>query len=311
MRKHILPLVSCILLLLTTVLPAFAAGNGSITVLFQHENKPVDEASFQIYQAAEWNGSGYTLLDPFVGYSVEMPDDANSDEWKTLASTLSAYAARDGITPLTSGQTDTAGKVRFDGLSDGLYLVTGSSAELDDLLLFPQPMLVTVPFTGENGTKDYEVVTEPKYDSHKTTEETVTRRALKIWKDDGNEEKRPQEVTVQLLCNGTVYDEQTLNEDNQWSYRWENLDAAKDWQLTEKQVPENYTVEITRQDITFTVTNTNDNSPPSTLSTTDKPTLLPQTGLLWWPVPVLGGIGAVALFFGIFLLLRNKEGSNA
>ena len=136
---------------------------------------------------------------------------------------------------------------------------------------------------------------------------------MKIWKDEGNEEKRPQNITVQLLCDGEIYNEQVLNTANHWSYTWEGLDAAHDWQLTEKAVPDDYMVAVTQQGITFTVTNTNDN-PPSTVSTPPstpgKPTL-PQTGMLWWPVPVLAGEGALFLFFGVFLLLRGKDGADA
>ena len=310
MRKRILPLIFCILLLLTAAMPAFAAETGSVTVLFNHENQPVTGAAFDIYKAAEWDGNGYTLIAPFSGYPVQMPNDANSEDWKTIASTLTAYMARDEIAPSASGKTDDSGKFCFEGLTDGLYLLVGSSVESGDMRLFPQPMLVAVPFTATNGEKNYDVVTEPKYEARKTTEETVTLRALKIWKDDGNEEKRPQDITVQLLCDGKNYDEQKLSAANNWSYTWEGLDAAHDWQLAEKEVPEDYTVTITKQGITFTVTNTNDNPPPPPPSTPDEPTL-PQTGLLWWPVPVMAGIGAVTLFFGIFLLLRKKDGSDA
>lgn len=310
MRKHILPILFCILLLLSAAMPVFAAETGSITVLFQHKEQPVVGAGFEIYKAAEWNGSGYALTGSFSDYPVKMTDDPNSEDWKTIASTLSAYAARDKIVPLASGTTDEKGELRFEGLSDGLYLLVGSSVELSNQRLFPQPMLVSVPYTTANGEKDYEVVTEPKYEARNTTEATLTRRALKIWKDDGNEDKRPQDVTVQLLSDGKIYDEQVLNAANNWSYTWEGLDATHDWKLTEKEVPEDYTVQITQQEITFTVTNTNDNPPPPPPSTPGKPTL-PQTGLLWWPVPVLAGAGAVALFFGIFLLLRKKDGSDA
>lgn len=304
MKKRILPLLFCALLLLSAALPAHAAETGSITVLFQHENRPVAQADFQIYKAAEWNGDGYTLVDPFDDYSVKMAADPNSESWKPLASTLSAYAARDGILPFATAQTDEEGKLCFAGLAEGLYLITGSPATQDELLLFPQPMLVNLPFTKADGSEDYEVVTEPKYEYRKPTEGTVTRRALKIWKDTGNEAKRPQSITVQLLCDGEIYEEQILNAANNWSYTWENLDASHDWQLTEKQVPDRYTVEVTRQDITFTVTNTNDDPPPPK---PNEPTL-PQTGLLWWPVPVLAGAGAISLFFGIFLLLRKGGG---
>ncbi len=307
MRKRILPMICCILLLLSAALPVFAAETGSVTVLFEHEGMPVVGAAFELYKAAEWNGSGYALAGSFSGYPVKMADEVGSEAWQTIASTLSAYAARDNIEPLASGNTDEKGELRFEGISDGLYLLVGDSIETGDVRLFPQPMLVSVPYTTASGEPDYEVVTEPKYESRKITEKTVTRRALKIWKDEGNEEKRPQEVTVQLLCDGKIYDEQTLNAANNWSYTWEDLDAAHDWQLTEKQVPEDYTVTVTQQGITFTATNTNDNPPPPPPSTPDEPKL-PQTGLLWWPVPVLGGIGAVTLFFGIFLLLRKKDG---
>ena len=315
MRKRIISIVFCILLLLSAALPVFAAETRSITVLFEHENQPVTGAVFEIYKAAEWSGNSYALVAPFSGYLVKMVDDPKSEKWKMIASTLSAYAARDEIAPLASKRTDKDGKLCFKGLSDGLYLLVGSSVKLSDQRLFLQPMLVSVPYTTAAGEKDYDVLTEPKYESRKITEKTITRRALKIWKDEGNEDERPQDITVQLLCDGEIYDEKVLNTENNWSYTWKKLDADHDWKLTEKEVPEDYTVQITRQEITFTVTNTNDNPQPpsqilSQLPSQYEPTL-PQTGLLWWPVPVLGGIGAVALFFGIFLLLRKKDGSDA
>lgn len=303
--KRILPLLFCILLLLFSVLPVMAAETGSVTILFRHENKPVAGCAFEIYKAAEWNGGGYSLVAPFSDYSVKLSDDPTSEEWKTLASTLAAYAARDPLSPLASGQTDAAGELRFENLSDGLYLLIGRTATLEDVLLFPQPMLVSVPYAGTDGTKDYEVLTEPKYESQTITAETVSRRVLKVWKDEGNESDRPAQITVQLLCDGKVYDEQTLNEANNWQYTWENLNAEHTWQLTEKTVPEDYTVQITRQDMTFIVKNTNGNPPPP------PPPDLPQTGLLWWPVPILAGIGAVSLFFGIFLLLKKGKKKGA
>lgn len=306
MKKRILPILFCILLLLTGVSAAAPAPEASVTVLFRHENSPVAGASFALYQAAEWNGTDYVLTAPFSGYSVNLSDDPDSEEWKALAATLAAYVARDGLTPLATGETDETGTLRFAGLSDGLYLVTGSPAELDEVLLFPQPMLVSVPFVREDGSKDTAVVTEPKYEARERSEETVERRALKVWKDAGKTD-RPTEITVQLLCNGQVYDEQTLNEANHWAYAWQGLDASCDWQMIEKEVPEDYTVQVTRQSITFILTNTNDAPPPP--PPPDKPTL-PQTGLLWWPVPVLIALGAVAVCAGAFLLLRKKEGSN-
>lgn len=299
--KRILPVLLCLFIFAFTAFPASAAETGSITVEFRHETEPVAEASFEIYKAAEWNGSKYSLIAPFNGYPVNLSDNPSSEEWKAAASTLSAYAARDNLTPLATAKTDADGRLKFENLSEGLYLLLGTPTKRDDTMFLPQPMLVSVPYKTKDGN-DYDVVTEPKYDTEKITGEKISRRALKVWKDKGNENKRPQEVTVQLLCDGKIYDEQILNAKNNWSYTWENLDSAHAWQLTEKEIPKDYTVKVTQEGITFTVTNTNNNPPPPPPSEPK----LPQTGLLWWPVPVLAGIGAVSLFLGIFLLLFKK-----
>ncbi len=308
MKKHILPIFLCVLLFMATVLPISAAESDSITVLFKHDSKPVEQASFQIYKAANWNGSTYTFISPFSDYQIRMPEDSSSEEWKTLSLTLASYITRDSIPAVASGKTDTSGSVRFDGLTDGLYLIIGATTQYDDLLLIPQPVIVTVPSTKKDGTVDCDVVTEPKYDYRKLTDETIERRALKIWKDSGNKQNRPQGITVQLLRDGKVYEEQTLNAANNWRYIWENLDASHDWKLTEKEVPKNYTVQIEQQGVTFTVTNTLDAvSPPSAPNKPSSDSTLPQTGLLWWPVPVLVVTGALAVFIGIFLILRKKD----
>lgn len=92
---------------------------------------------------------------------------------------------------------------------------------------------------------------------------TVVRRVVKVWNDGGGEDSRPDSVVVQLLQgNGTVADEVTLNATNSWTYEWTDLDADEDWQVVEKNVPEGYTVSVSRDGTTFTVTNTLAPPPP-------------------------------------------------
>ncbi len=323
MRKRLASIFIGALLCLTAVLPAFAAENGSVTVLLRHEDQPVAQAQFQIYRVAVWDGSAYTVTYPFSDYAVTMPEDPNSAEWKTLASTLAAYAARDGLAPIAAGQTDETGSVTFSDLTVGLYMVVGAPVEKDKVRISPQSTLVSVPFTKADGTSEFQVTTEPKYDAVLIPEEPIVRRALKVWNDKGSESARPSEITVQLLCDGKVYAEQTLNSANGWSYTWEKLDADHDWQLTEKDVPQNYTVQMQQQGDTFIVTNTvrsdtPSQTPPGSQTPTDSQTLtgssdtkLPQTGLLWWPVPVLAVLGTIALFSGIFLLLKPRHDADA
>lgn len=52
----------------------------------------------------------------------------------------------------------------------------------------------------------------------------TTREVEKEWDDDDDAAgRRPSSVTVKLLADGTVLDSQVLNEDNDWSYKWEGL----------------------------------------------------------------------------------------
>ncbi len=305
MKKRLISILLCMTLFLINIVPTSAEAVGRIYVTLKYEDMPIAEASFQIYKAADMTEDGMSLSEQFSNYSVSMAQDPNSDEWKALASTLAAYAAADKLEPFDEQQTDESGMLCFDGLSDGIYLITGSPVIQNDLLILPQAVLVTVPYSSDSGEADYDVVASPKYSSRSMSGGVLERRVLKIWDDENNTDSRPQEITVQLLCDGEVYDEQVLNEECGWGHTWSGLDPAHNWQVTEKEVPDDYTVKITQQGATFTVTNTNDApAPPPT--TPDDPDL-PYTGMLWLPVPILTVFGAIALFIGILLIIKKED----
>ena len=162
----------------------------------------------------------------------------------------------------------------------------------------------------ENNEWVYDVSANVKFGKTPVPDDgdTVTRKVLKVWDDDGAEDSRPQEITVELLRNGKVYDTVKLSEKNNWRYTWLDLDADARWSVTEKTVS-GYTVSITREGITFVVTNTKkpdrtdtpdmpvNPSNPSKPSSPAKPTL-PQTGAVWWHVEALALSGLVFLILG-------------
>lgn len=94
-----------------------------------------------------------------------------------------------------------------------------------------------------------------KYDSEIVPNQVV-RKVQKVWEDDGNEKKRPQSISVQLLENGKVVDTVVLNRDNNWEYTWKNLDGGSVWQVVEAETPEGYTVSVVREGAVFVMTNT-------------------------------------------------------
>ena len=173
------------------------------------------------------------------------------------------------------------------------------------------PFVVMLPYMDkESGARNYDLSVNAKFDSTPVPSEpsTVTRKVLKVWKDDGYEQQRPREVIVQLLCNGRVCDTVALNDGNNWRYSWTELDSAAQWTVVEKEL-EKYTVEVTREGVTFVVTNTCENSTPPEPSTPDQPSdpKLPQTGQLWWPVPMLIVAGLLFIAIG---LIRRRGSSN-
>ena len=155
----------------------------------------------------------------------------------------------------------------------------------------------------------------------------VVKHVLKVWEDDGNKDKRPDEIVVQLLRDGRVYDNVTLNEGNNWRHIWTGLDADSRWRVVEYETPKGYTVAVDRQGITFVMTNSwteeipdepppeGNIPPPPDENIPDEPPPgsdwpggdepdepgepdLPQTGVLWWPVPVLACAGLFLFLIG-------------
>lgn len=73
---------------------------------------------------------------------------------------------------------------------------------------------------------------------------------------------RTNSVTVQLLRNGQVYSEATLNGRNNWAYTWENLDEDATWTVRENNVPSGFTSSVSHVSNFWIVTN-DDNDPSS------------------------------------------------
>jgi len=306
---------------------------------------PCQGVAFRLYRVADISASGkFTLSGDFKEYAVSLAD-LDSTGWKNLADTLDGYIKRDQLPPVDTQITDSNGRLTFAGKTPGLYLVAWDRHTADGYTYTPQPFLISLPGLDANNGWTYSVNATPKYDQEEVPDyppdepDTVKLRVLKIWADDGNEAGRPGSVTVQLLKNGAVCQEVTLSAGNNWKYEWTGLDADAAWQAVEKDVPNGYTVSVGREGITITVTNTltppvpltpdnpdgPDNLPdnpggpdnpgvpdtPDTPDTPDKPDTpdepgIPQTGQLWWPVPMLA-CGGIGLFLAGWLKRRNSD----
>ena len=320
--------VLCLLLaifLLAALLPqALAAGSietdraVTLTVRFFHDKTPVSGAPFSLYRVADVSAYGaFTLTGDFKDDPVRL-DDLSSDGWRALAETLRALVLQRGRRPLDSGVTAKTGLLTFPArqrsLRPGLYLLLGESFVSGGYSYTVEPSLICLPCADEVANVwDYDAQLAPKHSREPLppapADDTLERKVLKVW-DDGNAAARPQEITIQLLKDGAVYDTVRLNAKNSWRYTWTKLpeyDASGrriSWTVAETAVS-GYTVSIRQEGVTFVVTNSKSPSTPAQPSTPAGPSL-PQTGTVWWPVALLALCGAALLLAG----LRCKKGKH-
>ncbi|MDO5324397.1 MAG: Cna B-type domain-containing protein [Clostridia bacterium] len=292
-RNHICRLAAALIcLLLALPCAALASAAGSIEIHYSSEGGAIVGASFSLYRVAEIDAQGtFVPVGAFADCPVELKA-GTAEEWRALAETLSGYALN--AVADAKGITDGQGVLRFDNLSRGLYLLVG--AELNDGThrYLAEPALVIV--------EDAPLTLEPK--SEVVEDEKISLRVIKVWKDKGYESKRPQEITVELYLGDQLVDTVQLNADNNWRYEWTNLPAG-DWRVVERTKAEGYTVVISHEGNEYVITNsyTAPDSPKD-----DTPDgKLPQTGMLWWPVPLLS-IAGVALFLAGWI--RHRRGEN-
>lgn len=300
---------------------------------------------YDIYRVADVDPYGeLTVTKDFEAFNVNITGQ-NDDAWRNLASTLEGYvlqaSSQGSLKPADSGRTDAQGNLTFptstaNGLTPGLYLVTGRYFVQDGYYYEPAPFLIMLPgLEKEKNQWNYAVTASPKQESGivVTPPSYVSRKVLKVWNDNGKEASRPKEITVHLLRDGKVYDTVKLSAASGWSWTWDKLSAGYKWNVVEE-ISGPYSIEITQEGITFVVKNTYEEETPVTPGEPDEPgnpdnpgtpvspvgpgtpdgpslpdspsgSKLPQTGMLWWPVPALAALGM--LFLGAGMIFRRRE----
>lgn len=352
-RKCISAVILSIIILSVIPFVAFAspaidiAAEASLAVEYKIDGMGIPGAHFSIYRVAAVDAYGkYTLAPKFSDYPVIITENT-SEAWNEYALTFKLLVLADGVIADKDGVTDDNGRLVFDELETGLYLVIADKCIYDKYTVIQTPAIVSLPNMEEGASSwNYDVTVKPKTTRYENggAGSTVSRRALKTWNDTNYERYRANEVEVTLLSDGEIYSTVKLNEESNWRYVWGNLpeydvNGSKiEWAIIEKTRVEDYYVKVEQSGVSFVITNTykeivpppdtddtanpgDDTTNPSDttkLNDTTKPTgttksnnsnnsHLPQTGQLWWPVFALIGLGAVVLVIGIVLRSRKAK----
>lgn len=312
------------------------SGQEACSVILEYgREKPIQNAIFSIFQVAEKTESGsYVRRKEFQSCPVQI-DFEESSVWRETAETLEIYVARDRITPVERGVTDLNGRLKFENLGEGIYLIVGEKKTEGLKTYFPEPILAMISIeSGEEAHLPGCVVVHPKYREEENapsrqrdrddSPEKVRLRAVKIWdgqtkngsreneKENQGNQDHPEEVVIELLRDGVIAKRAVLSEKNQWSCVWENLDAGSSWKVAEE-VPEGYVVSIRQEGETFLLTNRRENKEPEKPDSVPmneedqtKEERLPQTGNSWY----LAGIFGLAGLFLAAVAKRLRETEN-
>jgi hypothetical protein len=308
---------------------------GTMTVTHSSaEEVPLQGVKSHIYRVAAMDAEGnYVILDEFSSAFSDANFFNNGydfDAWKSCVDGVKSYVKEKRLTPYKEGVSDKEGKTYYTDLELGVYLVLSDNL-IDDkyvhsfsAFVYPIPLLDK----DETGvlTWHYDVKVSPKKESVERIidEEFVV---YKRWSDSGYEDKRPSSISVRIYCDEKLYKTVTLNAGNNWKYSW-SYEPGHDWKLIEASTGENYTASLStsKKDNEYTFVFTNTYNPPETPpnvtppedpvtppSTPDLPSVLgairdlpevlgarrlPQTGQLWWPLPIL-------VLFGVFFIIKG------
>ena len=288
--------------------------DGTLSIICSIDDKAYSGVGWRVYRVGERDEYGnLSLTGSFADYDIPFADIDESNIGE-VSSTLANYVQTDSIQPDYSGETADNGEYTVSGISKGIYLSCGDSFtdEAAGKIYHPIPALIEV--SREYGSEAMDITAYAKFTSEDNPHTSYS--IVKIWEGDSDGKSRPQSITVEIYADGELYDTVTLSEDEQWTYSWES-DKKVEWSVKEIDVPESYTVAYTNSGAEYTIknkytgtgtsstssseTSSSDSATSSqTTSSTASPpdTKIPQTGQLWWPVPVLSAAGVLLIAIG-------------
>lgn len=238
---------------------------GTLTMHYAKEGVEFPEIEVQAYRIADINMYGeFQLRSPYSGYPINIYGLTTQQQWKDIATTLVGYIQADDLVPNTMIVTDENGTAKMNYMKSGLYLIPGTTIELEGASYTFDNYWVYMPMRNEDGTWNYDVEVNPK--SSVTLLPDVYTVKI-IWIDEGYEHKRPASAMVEIYCAGALQEIKELSDQNNWFYSWEVFASQSrfslralpvtetGWSVVQTGVPDYYEVSVNLSGHDFTIIN--------------------------------------------------------
>ena len=288
----------------------------------------------------------YTVTDQFKGFFADpecFNNGYNYDAWKNYVAyeqtsdsdDLLAYIKTNGISPVAEKTSDADGKTYYTDLELGIYYVLSDKVDAGGFTHSFVNFLYPVPILEMTSSGNVNINYSPSVSPKKSKIANVHCNIRKRWNDSGNTGKRPSSVTFKIYCDGEFMEEVTLSSENDWYYEW-SKEGDHSFTVEEVDVAPGYSsnMQIIQDGHHFEFVCTNSYNPPPPPPDTPNPPdtpgepgipdlpevlgairdlpqvlgarRLPQTGQLWWPLPIL-------VIAGVFMIVKGikKNSKNA
>lgn len=254
--------------------------NGSIEITLKEANENmINGAEITIYHIADAinvnNNLTYSLRNNITGCNVNLDNLTDTD----LINQINKCNL-DNANKYTK-VTNTNGIVSFNNLKLGLYIIKQTNkvkgySNIDSFL-------IAIP-TVEDNTWIYDIKSKPKADIYKEIDITIQKK----W--NSHSKDLPNEVTIELYNDKDLIDSIKLNENNNWTFTFENLKLSDKYNVKEVNIPKGYTPSYKEDNYIFTITNTD------TLAT---------TGQIFYPIIIFAILGIILILTGI-RIIKNE-----
>lgn len=280
MRKNIIRFMVICLCLFMLPCTAYAASTAdakepiettkdcSMTLSYVHNQTVFPNLKVQVYHIATVSSDfQYTLTADFASTNLTVNGVSSTNEWDAMRTTLKSYVIANGLSADYEYRTDSNGSVKLENLTPGLYFIMPIQFANDGAYYYFDSALVALPGLGNDGKWQYDISVKPKPEIDIPTGDDEEYKVVKLWRDNGHQEKRPSNIEVDIICNGKVVETVVLSAENNWSYSWTAEDNGDKWQVSERNVPEGYVMTVEEHTTSFTIINTIPGTPD-----------IPQTG---------------------------------
>ena len=253
----------------------------SLTIYYHRDNEALAGAKFKLYRIADMDAQGqYTFCDDFVSLQKDV-SQLTTEGWEQLSTALLQYIGQNGIQPVDSGRTDEDGYLTFSSeqadITPGLYLVSGDFVVLDDVVYISSPFWISLPMLNiEDDVWLYDVTAEPKSTIDYSHDDS----------DDSDESSH--------------YNDSESSENSEQSESSDTSESSNTYESSQNQ-ESSHNTESSEQ------SSKPQNSENSQNSQQDDGEKLVQTGMLWWPVPVLAAAGLLLIVIGFARKKRNDN----